>query len=257
MLRVITIAALALFAVMLMGTDAVQANTWTGCVTPGGTIIHLAFGDSPAKPCGPRQDVIHLDSAVARQHNDANYNHAKVCEAFRSLANTVPFDDILTQMGCPSVDPHLPAGTLRQITAPTMIDNNYSVCDGAFKIEHKDEWGAGYHYAFYGDGPETDGKGGGFVAKSQKLYFDGGQEECKLLCENDPECIGAYWNGGQINEGEFLLCETFHYSHKVEGPWNILCGWDPGYKNGFGCGDELTSALRLWVKCEDDNWPNP
>jgi hypothetical protein len=53
-----------LSAALLLGiTSLTKADVSTGCVTPGGTIIHLAPGDTPLKPCGPNQQVIHIDSS--------------------------------------------------------------------------------------------------------------------------------------------------------------------------------------------------
>ncbi len=48
-----------LSAVLLLGIGTAQAADYTGCVTPGGTIIHVGPGDTPLKPCNRNQEVIH------------------------------------------------------------------------------------------------------------------------------------------------------------------------------------------------------
>ena len=35
-----------------------NGNTYTGCLDPGGTIIHVAIGDQPAKMCAPSHTQI-------------------------------------------------------------------------------------------------------------------------------------------------------------------------------------------------------
>ena len=57
---------LALGVLMTIGAGAVFAttsggNTYTGCLDPGGTIIHVAIGDQPAKEC-------------ARSHTQISWN---------------------------------------------------------------------------------------------------------------------------------------------------------------------------------------
>ena len=48
---------LAVVATLLLGgivmAQSVNGNTYTGCLDPGGTIIHVAIGDQPAKACAP------------------------------------------------------------------------------------------------------------------------------------------------------------------------------------------------------------
>ena len=52
----------ALLAVLLMAAGTAQAETsaWTGCVDPGGTIIHLARGDNPLVPCKRKHRLEHV-----------------------------------------------------------------------------------------------------------------------------------------------------------------------------------------------------
>ena len=66
-------------------TAKAETSAWTGCLTPGGTIIHVAQGDAPLKRCSRNQRLIHLRDEAAYQHTEANYDQAKICEAFHAL----------------------------------------------------------------------------------------------------------------------------------------------------------------------------
>ena len=70
----------ALLAVLFMATGMAQAevSAWTGCVTPGGTIIHLTRGDTPAEPCQGKQALVHLRDEAAFQNADANYKQGAI-----------------------------------------------------------------------------------------------------------------------------------------------------------------------------------
>ena len=55
--------AIALVLSLVVGAGAVYAmtnggNTYTGCLDPGGTIIHVAIGDQPAQACAPSHTQI-------------------------------------------------------------------------------------------------------------------------------------------------------------------------------------------------------
>jgi hypothetical protein len=54
---------IALLVLTIVGAGAAVAqmsggNTYTGCLDPGGTIIHVAIGDQPAKACAPSHTQI-------------------------------------------------------------------------------------------------------------------------------------------------------------------------------------------------------
>ena len=239
--RLITITALALVAVLLFGVDAAQAETWTGCVTPGGTIVHLAPGESPARRCGPQEKVIHLDDRHANQNPVANYDHAKVCAALLNAGADV---GILTSMGCPNL-PTLPpsAAIMQKVSPQDWLNNANDVC-GILGVEQRPEWGVGYMWVVKGDT-----HGGGFVANHQKLANEDPQHpaQCQALCDTDLSCIAAQYN--HVNPSPTGDCTTYHHSDTLLEPYHAFCGMSPG--TGFGgCGLALLSENRWWIKAD-------
>ena len=101
-----------------IGTAQAETSAWTGCVTPGGTIIHMAQGDAPLKDCSKNQRLVHLRDVAAYQHPEANYDQATVCEAFHSIG-LVPIE-ILEDLGCPST-PTLTVYSNRQMILNSRI----------------------------------------------------------------------------------------------------------------------------------------
>jgi hypothetical protein len=249
-LSIITI--ILLFAVLLVGTGTVQAETYTGCVTPGGTIVHLAVGESPLKPCKNYQRRIHLDNRDARQNHDVDYNHAKVCEAFWQVGVS---PEIMEAMGCPD-DPTAHAPGTVQDAYGISFDENDTVC-GVLKIEKREEWGPFYHWVIDGrTGDPLPEKGGGFVAAHTQVPIreTGEEDECKNLCDQDPKCIAALHHPGDgttqgvKSNAKIARCDIFHYSDSVTTGWNDVCG----IYGIQACKDAMEALNQRWyVRCED------
>ena len=246
-----------LSAVLLVGTSIGHAgNDYTGCLTPGGTIIKVAPGKTPAKPCRENQTIIHLDGRVAQQTFDIHWNPAAVCEALRTLAIKTPEADINTQLeglGCPSVNVAVPEEKpLKQVFFPDFTNNdNDALGCGIMKLAtNREEFGLGT-YIFVDGGSTQDPAGpeGGFVAKHKRYLFGpDAKTSCELLCDSDEKCIGAFLN----ESAQDLLwnCYTFHYTDGVDIPWNRFAGF--GVDGDFGAGGGLFLNAKFWIRdCTD------
>ena len=231
-----------------------SADDYTGCLTPGGTIIHVAEGASPLKPCSRKQTVIHLDGRVAKQTHALHWRPAAVCEALRKLDTSGSIEEQLIQMGCPSTKVEKPIGTVvARVTAHdfSSIDINGNPdarsC-GILTIENRDEWGGGYHYVVAGGSTgDPDGPPGGYVASEVAMPLgDDGVGDCEFLCKTDPNCIAATYDIA-LGGPEFRTCRTFHYSdHAGTQPWHSLCGFS---ESGFGsCEQNLSSSTAWWIR---------
>jgi len=93
-----TLCALA-FALGVLGfADTALAEAWTGCVTPGGTIVRMKQGEVPLRPCSKNELVIHLTDKASKQNSNASYNHETNCKALESSGAT---PSLLVELGCP------------------------------------------------------------------------------------------------------------------------------------------------------------
>lgn len=256
--------AAAAWLLLLSGAGAVQAaaaDDYTGCLTPGGTIIHMAKGASPAKPCSKKQQVIHLDGRVAKQTYELHWNPAVVCEALRLLdvGNTQDIATQLTALGCPSIHvvPPPDGQPLTRVDGNDWVENADGILDahdcGILKIEKRPEWGGGYQWVVdgglqYGG---TNAPAGGYVAKEVAYDLNGGTEDCRLLCEGDEKCIAATYPAGLLIQGgdsTFRTCRTFHYTDNPGSqPWHQLCGFSE--TGDFSCSsDTATEVYRWWIR---------
>jgi hypothetical protein len=247
---------------LLSGTGTVQAaaaDDYTGCLTPGGTLIHVAKGASPAKPCSKKQQVVHLDGRVAKQTYELHWKPAVVCEALRALDTgngNADIDSQLTALGCPSTAVTMPGtklvGPIDSLAFSfTDADGNPDALGcGILKIEKRPEWGIGYHWVVDGGATQDpQGPAGGYVAK-EVVYntVPDGAGECATLCENDDKCIAATYPGGlgsASGGNAFRTCRTFHYSDNAGSQtWHDLCGFA---ESGLGsCANNANLTVNQW-----------
>lgn len=244
---------LALIALLLTSSVA-QADSYTGCVTPGGTVIHLRLGESPKEPCGHKMKLIHLNND--KHNRETLYNHLAVCTA---LENAGALAADLDAMGCPSDPVVPPAGHVLETPNFTFFNNApYEWC--GLKLEQRPQWGNTWHIAVYGsedyswdesvDPPVKTNNGGGYLAYTTQVYA-GGQsadpiEDCRLICEGDDKCAAARVTN---TLRAFEDCDIFHHSDQVSVPYNIFCGIQPG-PNTFGsCEQSQTDNNHWFAKC--------
>jgi hypothetical protein len=214
-------AALALTAVCagIVGTAQAETSAWTGCITPGGTIIHMAQGDDPLKACAPNQQLVHLNDVAAFQHTEANYDQAKMCEAFHELMLSAP---ALEKLGCPSTPTLTKPGTVERIFGQDYRDNeaigNENVC-GILGIEPASSYG--FKYVL----------NDGFVASTEVIPLAGGLAACGVKCAADAKCVAANFIKTKVNTSSGT-CRTFHHSDALSVEWSNWCGLSKDGENG-------------------------
>ena len=228
-------------------TETALAEDYTGCVTPGGTIIDIALGQSPARPCQNKHHIIHLDSN-ANQHVSAEIDLTALCKTLQ--AASIPPD---LSLGCHSVPDVEVLGDVQRVWAPyDSFDENNETCGGMLKIaEDADRWGAGnLHWQLTGEG-KRGATGGAFVERTHKIINAvEAPNDCALLCEDDEQCIGAIYDNpldGSVVERE---CRIFHYSDSDRiTPWNEFCAaGSPDF-----CKQKIDSLSVVWfLKAECD-----
>lgn len=244
-------------AMLLTGTVQAELSAWTGCVTPGGTIIHLARGDQPAKRCQENQQLLHLRNEAAFQNTDANYKQGASCKAFHELGLSAT---ALENLGCPSTPTLTKPGIVSgQVHGSTLVANNFDVC-GILKVETSDTWTPSWHWVV----PK------GFIVANVTLpVVTGQQENCRDLCVADDKCIAAYLDntattgGHGGNLADFGLCRIFHYSDFSNSDWSHFCGYHQGFDTMTritGCADKIDKIDDTWfVRVPDgqtlDNCP--
>ena len=247
---------LALFGLLLFGSSTTLADSYTGCVTPGGTVIHLALGDSPKEPCARNMKLIHLNND--KHNEDTLYNHLAVCTA---LGNAGAQQVDLDAMGCPK-DPVVPDAYVIGTPNFTFFNNEpHEFC--GLKLEKRPQWGSLWHIVVYGsddyswdesdDPPVKTNNGGGYLAYTTKVYsgdvsanpFD----DCRVICEGDDKCIAARVTNTPNNV--FEDCDVFHHNDQAMVPYNIFCGIQPGGGTGtFGsCEQSQTDHNHWFTKC--------
>lgn len=247
--KLITITTLAVFAVLLVGTSTAQAfDSFTGCLTPGGTIIHMAQGDAPKKPCNRNQTLIQLQQRVNREF-DSHYDHDRICEAFHELNLSA---QSLDNLGCPSTPTLTKKGTLTRVTRAAMrSNNNYNVC-GILAIEENPLFGAGWFWVI---------KEGWAVDKFPTPII-GGDQECFDKCDNDDKCIAAQWletkpGTHTVDIGE---CTVYHHSDHLQFQNSGHCGATQDQGSFANCTELVqTENTFWWVRVPDgqtiDNCP--
>jgi hypothetical protein len=232
MKRTIPIAATVIVVWLLGGTVTVQAevSAWTGCVTRGGSIIHLARGDHPKESCLGNQTLVHLRDEAAFQNADANYKQGAICDAFHELTLSPA---ALAKLGCSSHPDLTRPGTVERVFGPSLVANNFDVC-GILKAETSDTWAPSYQWVVPG----------GFVVSTTALPIEGpSADACKQLCVGDDKCVAAFLKAE--HNYDTRVCRIFHYSD-ASGDWNHFCGYSPGFENQFSCAERLDDI--------DDNW---
>lgn len=249
-----------LFAVILLAdTGPVQAfDSFTGCLTPGGTIIHMSPGDSPLKPCKRNETLIHLQERINRTF-DAHYDHDKICEAFHELALSPA---ALADLGCPSTPTLTKEGTLIRVSRDAMRGNNYNVCD-ILTIDQNPDFGQGWFWIVEE----------GFVA--EKVTFPqvpSGDTDCLDKCNGDDKCIAANYyepiieRDPKVEQATIIgICEIYHHSDSLKYSDAGFCGFtrDALLEGGnlpFDCTQNVaTSDNWWWVRVPDgqtiDNCP--
>ena len=240
LLSIYTTLALTAACLGTIGTAQAEVSAWTGCVTPGGSIIHLARGDRPKKPCKGNQVLIHLRDEAAFQNADANYKQGASCEAFRELKLS---DKALGNLNCASTATLPRPGIVTPVSGTALVSNNFNVC-GILKSETSESWKPSYQWIVPG----------GFVVSTTKHPIGhGSAKACEQVCEGDAKCIAA--NSHRDRSLDFRTCRTFHYSDTAI-DWNHLCGYVQGFDptgNHLGCADILGSGEDSWfVRVPDD-----
>jgi hypothetical protein len=233
MKRTISIAAMVIVVWLLGGTGTAQAESsaWTGCVTPGGTIIHMAQGDAPLEECAKNQQLVHLNDVAAFQHTEANYDQAKMCEAFHSL-----FLDpmILEDLGCPSTPTLTKPGTVTRLFSSDYRANeaagNENVC-GIFDIE---PGSSGFKYVVKS----------GFVASTAVIPLAGGLAACGEKCAADDKCVAANFVKTTTNTTSGT-CRTFYHSDSLSVDWSHYCGFTID-KNFLSCLARIDTIESPW-----------
>jgi len=236
---IINLFALVLFATFTH-TALAETSAWTGCVTPGGAIIHLANGNEPKEHCQGKQALIHLRDVAAYQNTQANYDHAKICEALHALGlDSTELDNL----GCPSTPTLTRQGIVKAILPVDYRTNeslgNVSVCDIFDVIPNGDlNTLGGFQWTVKG----------GFVASEPALPFVGGKVQCGSICEADDKCIAAWYNVIGAERSKAGTCRIFHYSDRVDDDWGHYCGvFKDGNSSVVGsCVPQLSSSETRW-----------
>ena len=237
LLTIYTTLALTAMYAGIIGTAQAFESAWTGCVTPGGTIIHLAPGDTPLKRCSSRMQLIHLNDEAAHQNTDATHNQVASCEALHELGLS---EEQIAKLGCPSTADLTRPGSVSEthVTGDNLVGNNFNVCN-ILKVESRPEWKDGWHWVMPG----------GVVAGTQGFNSINAVEfadECQEECAIDDKCIAA-WLKADNPPSSHSTCRTFHYSDNPEGTeWNHFCGFDQGFGTVLGCADSIASDTTRW-----------
>ena len=234
LLSVYTTLALTAACLGTIGTAQAETSAWTGCITPGGTIIHMAQGDAPLKACSKNQQLVHLNDVAAFQHTEANYDQAKICAVFHSLF-VAP--SMLEDLGCSSTPTLTRPGTVMHIEARNYRNNaaagNEDVC-GIFDIEPSGE------HSFRSIVKK------GYVASTSVIPITGAIDVCQEKCADDDKCVAAYFRSESPNSVAFQVgtCRTFHYSDSLSVDWDHYCGF--AEDGPFSCISDLSSVFNNW-----------
>ena len=231
--RWFTFTAILLTAVFLISGKPAQAADWTGCLTPGGTIIHVAKGKDPARPCVGQHRRVHFEDFQFNQHPEADYDQATICKAFHELLLS---PELLEELGCHPEPTNVILGDLRTVPTCDILggfcvwEPDYSLCGGAMKIEANAS-GTGYEWTLPG----------AFIRKSFVHNFVNDRQACRDACETDSECLAAHQS---VHAGaSSATCLTFHKSDGIEEPYRKYCG-----PSQLLCS---TSNEELWfLRCE-------
>lgn len=248
---------LALSVALLLGSRTVQAEVFTGCVTPGGTVIHLRLGETPKEPCSHKQKLIHLNNDKHNEHT--LYHHEATCTA---LENAGALEADLIAMGCP-ITPTIPPASYKLVQPPSSFYETapHEYC--GLKVEQRPQWGTGWHIVVYGsddyswdeadDPPVHSNNGGGYLAYTTQVYSGdesaSPQGDCQAICNDDDKCVAARVTNRP--DHAFEDCDVFHHSDTVGVPYNIFCGIFPSGENTIGsCQTSQRGSNTWYVKCE-------
>jgi hypothetical protein len=199
------------FALGALGlADTALAEAWTGCVTPGGTIIHMKQGDVPLKPCNKNQTVIHLTDEASKQNTNATYNHEVNCKALKSTGATAT---LLGELGCPVGTEQMPEGPMIRVTdvdpGPfTTVDCENDPSYSCIRVEN----------AFVGRQFYVSNEG-----------FDLNRTNtsgCPTACQSDDRCFGAWLESAnaEIPKSPELVCHLYYRSDTLGAIENFCAG---------------------------------
>jgi hypothetical protein len=248
-----------LSVVLLLGHTTMSiAGQFTGCVTAGGTIINVAEGEEPLRPCRSNELLIHLEWNV-KNPNLTQYNHIAVCNALESAGAHL---DLLRAMGCPenpntSNEPVLAIGAQSWIGLFTAPD--YEWC--GLKFERREDWGSLWHIAIYGTDDYTGASGGGYRAKTiqvSQTADPGPAAICMEHCQNDPQCIAASIDREMLGAKSGRLtadCDIYYHIDNTTDPFNIWCGAGdtPFESNMFSCTTRFDAQYQWFVRAFDED----
>lgn len=196
-------------ALLLLTTQTpVQADTWTGCVTPGGTLHRLAQGESPRTPgCQKKEGLIHLTDQPSKQSSQATYNHELMCMA---LAETAVSTGKLTALGCPKGTEPGPTGVALDVLNP----------NGTLECDLDPVSQAFYHLNI--DGAMIGRQFQVANAEENNFRPDG---ECPTACNADDRCFMAWVDRASedLKHQSSLTCHLFYRNDNAH--WQFYGGF--------------------------------
>ena len=181
------------FAVAATGA---YAETWTGCVNPGGQIKAVQQGDVPLRSCQPNERIIHLSDLASKQNTAATYDHELMCNALSSAGAS---SATLDALGCPSGGEDAPFGDVMRSLPEDLGPLTIAPCANASE---------GYCFnipsAFVGRQFQVPNLG-----PIDNLEDDG---ECPTACRDDDRCFLAWLENASEIEQPSLACHLYYRS---------------------------------------------
>ena len=277
MKRLITISTLMSFAVLLIvtGTANADGQCYTGCITKGGTIVHMAPGLAPLKPCSKNEKAIQV---CGSKHRDVQNEEGKVefttfCKAFEKNGLDLPD-------GCPDdgtgkfAPTNFSAYPVKRVGVhPGQLDifagtngEPFNLCDLMIAAAPNPPAG------------ELQLPGAYFFKRFEIVIqqrtgdpWDELEEACRLKCENDDFCVAAdlFYEGGQSGQGSQQYinrysCSIYHHSDALTSQFSESCGTSALDPTEFGvkqlCAEKASGVgtpVNIWfVRQPDDCTPN-
>ena len=245
----------AILALALGLANTAFADTWTGCVNPGGQIHHLRQGDAPMKPCHKNGVIIHLSDLASKTSAtqfipdpdpnvttgtttpSATYDHDLVCKALDEAGATLA---TLAALGCPSGNEPVPTGSVtRTFASPTgpldigSCSDNAAV--GCFKVSD----------AFVGNQ---------FMVPNEEFALNRADTGfCPTACNSDERCFMAWLENAELpisgrgtggGDHPSLVCHLFYRAEGIN--FEHYCGHSLGE-----CGVSLATSQPFWDRPEE------
>ena len=244
----------AILALALGLANTAFADTWTGCVNPGGQIHHLRQGDAPMKPCHKNGVIIHLSDLASKTSATqftpdqgattgtlkpgATYDHDLVCKALGEAAGVE--NATLDALGCPLGTEPVPTGMVTQTfpspTGPLDIGScSDNAAVGCFKVSD----------AFVGNQ---------FMVPNQEFALNRADTGfCPTACNSDERCFMAWLENAELpisgrgtggGDHPSLVCHLFYRAEGIN--FEHYCGHSLGE-----CGVSLATSQPFWDRPEE------